>query len=456
MTVESLAANLVGRAINWIVIGAALALFAEILLRVMRRQNSGTRFAVWFSALVGVALLPFSTYGTLSLQPGGTVVPSGLVLPASWAVYLFAVWGTLALVGLARIALGLMRIRKLRSNSTEIPLSDLPRRLRSRLEPKFCRRRITLYQSKQVRVPVAIGFFRPAVILPCWALNEMSMTELDAALLHEIAHIRRWDDITNLVQKVLAAFLFFHPAVWWIEKRLALNREMACDDVVLRETANRRQYAECLVSLAEKSLLRRGIALAQAAVSHMRDTRIRVSQILNTNGPAVTTVWKPALALMTAVSLLTIPASNWIPQGVYFQQSTLASSADANGSAVKNPVIPGIARHDQPQTPAPANLSAPIRQTSAGKTKSVSPAPTGMVSAKLGRRWPAPMPIHVAEAQPVKARPQAGVGPDAYLVVMQTHSTSEGAVYWSIGVVQFTIFLPQQSRAQEVLPAKSI
>src|SRR5581483_10139579 len=131
-----------------------------------------------------------------------------------------------------------------------------------------------------------------------WALNEMSMTELDAALLHEIAHIRRWDDITNLVQKVLAAFLFFHSAVWWIEKRLALNREMACDDVVLRETANRRQYAECFVSLAEKSLLRCGIALAQAVVSHMRDTRIRVSQILNTNGPAVTTVWKPALALM--------------------------------------------------------------------------------------------------------------------------------------------------------------
>src|SRR6202011_3024466 len=98
---------------------------------------------------------------------------------------------------------------------------------------------------------------RPLVVIPAWARQELSTTELQAILLHELAHLRRWDDWTNLVQKIVGALLFFHPAVWWIEQRLSLEREMACDDVVLAETVSPRGYAECLLSLAEKSLLRR-------------------------------------------------------------------------------------------------------------------------------------------------------------------------------------------------------
>ena len=96
--------------------------------------------------------------------------------------------------------------------------------------------------------------------------------ELNSILIHELAHLERRDDWTNLAQKVLRALLFFHPAVWWVERQLSLEREMACDDVVLSRTANPRAYAECLVTVAERSLMRRGLALAQAAVSKMRQT----------------------------------------------------------------------------------------------------------------------------------------------------------------------------------------
>ena len=107
---------------------------------------------------------------------------------------------------------------------------------------------------------------KPLVVIPSWATRELSPAEFNTVLLHELAHLGRWDDWTNLAQKVLGALLFFHPAIWWIEKKLALEREMACDDLVLAKTASPRAYAECLVSLAEKNLLQRGIALAQAAV----------------------------------------------------------------------------------------------------------------------------------------------------------------------------------------------
>ena len=111
--------------------------------------------------------------------------------------------------------------------------------------------------------------------------QELSVEELKVVLLHEAAHLQRWDDWTNLTQKVFRAVFFFHPVVWWLEGKLALEREMACDDLVVATTSSPRAYAECLVALAEKSFGRRNLALAQAAVSRVRHTSLRIRQILD-------------------------------------------------------------------------------------------------------------------------------------------------------------------------------
>jgi hypothetical protein len=169
-------------------------------------------------------------------------------------------------------------------------------------------------------VPTAIGFLKPVVALPEWTLRELSHTELNAILLHELAHLRRWDDWTNLAQKVLRAVFFFHPAVWWIEAKLSLEREMACDDAVLAETANPRAYAQCLVAVAEKTLMRRGLAMAQAAVSRVRQTTQRVAQILDANRPGATRIWKPALGLVAAFALACV--------GLLARSPALVSFAD--------------------------------------------------------------------------------------------------------------------------------
>src|SRR5213078_2563160 len=120
----------------------------------------------------------------------------------------------------------------------------------------------------------------PTVVIPAWLMEELPAAELNQILLHELAHLSRWDDWSNLAQKIVKALFFFHPAVWWIERKVSLEREMACDDAVLAENHSPRAYAECLVHLAEKSVLRRGVALAQAAVGRIRQTTLRVAQIL--------------------------------------------------------------------------------------------------------------------------------------------------------------------------------
>jgi len=326
--------------LNCMLEGIAIGVFAWILLRIVGRRNSGTRFAVWFSALLAIAALP--VLGLAASGPATGRVSSAFTVPGSWALDIFFVWAVIAGVSLLRVGVGLLQLRTLRASCTAIDPATLDPLLQSTLHEFQNVRSVTLCHSDRLHVPTAIGFLRPIVAIPSWALQELSTAELHSILIHELAHLRRWDDWTNLAQQILKALLFFHPAVWWIENQLALEREMACDDAVLAETGNPRGYAQCLISMAEKSFLRRGFALAQAAVNRMRQTTLRVSQILDTNRSSATRVWKPALYSVAAFFVFCLVSLSHAPELVAFQDrmpdvavasaipAGLTSAADSN------------------------------------------------------------------------------------------------------------------------------
>jgi hypothetical protein len=189
-------------------------------------------------------------------------------------------------------------------------------------------RAVALCTSAEVQVPTAIGFFDPAVVIPAWLLQDLSAEELNQIVLHELAHLRRRDDWTNLVQQIVKALFFFHPAVWWIEKKISLEREMACDDAVLAATEKPRAYAECLAHLVERTFIRRSLALAQAALGRVRHTSLRVAQILNPNRPAAAKhSLKPALALIAICAVGSAVVASREPQLVAFRDAQPAAVA---------------------------------------------------------------------------------------------------------------------------------
>lgn len=262
--------------------GTLIAVFAGFMLKLSRRQSSASRFAMWFSALMTIAALPlFSRVGWSQAWTIPGAVRPIITLPGTWALYLFGAWTVIATWCLSRVGVGLWHLHTLRKSCVPIDAVQLDARLRETLERNRGVRPCLLCTSERVQIPTVIGLLKPFVVIPVWVIEQLSLDEVNQILLHELAHLSRWDDWTNLLQKVVKALFFFHPAVWWIEKRISLEREMACDDAVLAQTARPRAYAECLAHLAEKTLVRRSLALAQAAIGRLRQTSLRVAQILD-------------------------------------------------------------------------------------------------------------------------------------------------------------------------------
>ncbi|MBV8050001.1 MAG: M56 family metallopeptidase [Acidobacteriaceae bacterium] len=337
MPLEQAAGLVAERLLNGIPAGIVIALAAWILLRLVARRNSSTRFAVWFLALLAIGAAPL--IGSLSLDAAG-VGRAAFTVPSVWGEGLLALWGLIAGLALLRVGVGLWGLQKLRKRHQAMDIRLLDPLVQRTVSEFELSRKVTLAISDELRVPTAIGFFRPMILLPKWALTELPAEELSAILIHELAHLKRWDDCTNLAQKILRSIFFFNPAICWIENRLSLEREMACDDVVLSRTQDPALYARSLVAVAEKSFVRRGIALAQAAVGRMRQTSHRVAQILDGNRPGATRMWKPALAIITVFSVASMVTLMRVPELISFQPA--AEHAAPMMAANLAPVAPAM------------------------------------------------------------------------------------------------------------------
>lgn len=380
--------------IDCLVEGTLIALFAGMILRVSSRQNSGARFAVWFSALVAIAVLPVSALlmselaglasgatwwpRAISISAGAVGHPA-IMVPASWATYLFAAWAAMAAWQLLGVGRSLWHLFVLRRSCVTVEVGELDLRLRDTLVRNQSPRAVALCTSDRVHVPTAIGLVKPAVVLPRWAMQELPADELNQILLHELAHLRRWDDWTNLAQKLVKAVFFFHPAIWWIERRVSLEREMACDEAVLAETASPRAYAECLAHLAEKTLIERSIqrsvALAQAALGKIRQTSLRVARILDVNRAQGTgRAWKSAASLVAVFAVVCVAGVSRAPRLIAF-----SDNASTRGPA---PLAAALAREAGTVQAGKAFTAAPSA-ASLSASQQIVVAPARIVPAKF-------------------------------------------------------------------------
>jgi beta-lactamase regulating signal transducer with metallopeptidase domain len=398
LPLQTVAQVSVERIINALPEGILIALFAWVLLRLLRRQNSGTRFAVWFLALLAVVALPLLGIATgVSHLPGMSSLSRlrpAVTVPRSWALFVFMVWAVGASLAMARLLTGLWRLRQLRQSFTAIDGASLDPLVRKTTDAIRASGSVVVTTSERVRVPVAVGFRKRTIVLPSWILRELPAEDLNVILLHEFAHLRRCDDWTNLFQKIVRALFFFHPAVWWIDNRLSVEREMACDDAVLAETANPRGYANCLVGLLEKSLAHRvqqqPWSMVQAAVHRAREASLRLAQILDDNRPKTTRVWKPALGMVAAFSMVCLVSQPNAPQLVAFDRGAVGNFDQEQVATIHQPSMQPATFH--PSVESLASEGAVV-VSAASRTTVASP-----------RLIPASLSVRAAQGEVIPAR----------------------------------------------------
>jgi beta-lactamase regulating signal transducer with metallopeptidase domain len=283
--------------------GTAVAVALALCLRIAPRVSAAHRFALWaagFSAVVGLPLLPLFMHSSgvsaaAAIPEAAKPLTHTLVhLDIRWAFIIAAVWLAASVFRAGELAFHALRLRRLWKAATPVGIgaavgveidSRLNSRIRETLAATSDARRIEICTTRDLDCPSVIGFFAPRILIPEWLFSRLTPGELEQVILHESEHLRRRDDWTNLLQKLALVLFPLNPALAWMERRLCREREMACDEGVVRRTQAPRAYAACLATLAERGLqqrdlLRRAHALSLGAFTRRPELVHRVHSIL--------------------------------------------------------------------------------------------------------------------------------------------------------------------------------
>lgn len=221
-----------------------------------------------------------------------------------WFPVLVAIYVTGVAVMTIKLTLDLLQLQQIRKKQV-LPIDEAWEKHLQKLAAQLkIPRRVNLLISHYIQVPVMIGFLKPVILLPIAMFNNLTAEQLEAILLHELAHVKRNDYLLNIFQSVVETILFFNPFVWWISKNIRLEREHCCDDLVLTGQVQPLHYAKALVALEEYRLTVN--ALAMAAADNKQHLFHRIKRIMEMKTKNINYTQKLLAVMIIAVGLVSI------------------------------------------------------------------------------------------------------------------------------------------------------
>jgi bla regulator protein blaR1 len=325
---------------------------AALLTLLFRKNHARIRYALWLAASIKF-LVPFSLFIAIGssidfgpqqsvsiAQPALTFVEDISrpfnsedplqAIPAAakpdWSRFIWtpaiAMWLVGCLVFLAFYLAKSWRIRALVRKASPITCGRAFEALQ-RLEQTIGRRvQIKLASSNSSMEPGVFGIFRPVLLMPSGMSERLSDSELEAILAHELAHVRRRDNLMSSVHMFIEALFWFHPMIWWIGAKLVQEREHACDEEVLRLGKDPQAYAEGILKVCEFYL---ESPLACVAGVTGADMKERIHAIMTSHIGRKLDLTKKLLLACVGISALAVPLSI----GLLTASSSRAQSQDS-------------------------------------------------------------------------------------------------------------------------------
>ena len=311
---------------------AVLGLCAWVVLLVMAGFSAALRHAVAMGFLLAMLFMPASTFVHF-WQLAGTDVNQGLLIAmtaprpdgALFEQRTSPMPFALALLWLAGVAVMLLRHLGgwwMVGALVKHPSESLPAAWQYRVD-RLCAamrigRNVSVRLSASVVAPFTARLLRPVVWLPLSLLTQLPREQVEALLAHELAHVARMDWLWNGLQCLVESLLFFHPAAWWLGRRIRIEREHACDDLAVAACGDAIALAEALAQLEyQRQPASRLVLSAHGGSLVQRITRL-------VSGPPARSRWVSrasiALVLVTA-ALLVVQVANGRP-GLHIRSTT--------------------------------------------------------------------------------------------------------------------------------------
>jgi beta-lactamase regulating signal transducer with metallopeptidase domain len=402
-----------------------LAMGAAIcgLVKFTRGLNASTRHVIWWVTLVAVvgsvplrlalnetasdvnAVAPAAAVAAVVVAPEQTQVPvqTGSITLTEAArepsVPVSAGWLPLMLAGAAlawcavqslRICHSYIYLRRLKASGVK-PSPELRVSFDEWVIGGRVGRNVRLLMSDQIVSPVAVGFRNPAVLLPSSLVGHLDNNDLDHMLLHELAHLARRDDWTNLIVRAGWAMVGFYPVAAFILKRIDEERELACDDWVVEMTGSAKPYALSLSRLVEFRLMRSREMLATGIGGARSQVGDRIERLLKASCQFNSRVSAARIAMTVTLLIGGIAGGLQVPGWIEFAQAaTVMQASDAVAPVA--PEAPAAAAPEAVQ--APPAPSVPPASSRAGQPEPPPPPPpAAFASAVVEQPPPPPQPV---------------------------------------------------------------
>jgi beta-lactamase regulating signal transducer with metallopeptidase domain len=270
---------------------------AAWVLTTIRGTSATTKYWIWVVTALNFIVPMGAVMDKLWAPHLGWASPLGAIGHPIWnmtqgwnAVVLAAIWISGALVMFLRL---ISRIRRGRQSQGSNGLSH------QYMASGFTAAGIPVSFDTRHRAPAVCGIFKPCIVLPIGIDRLLNQREFEAVLLHELAHARRRDNLVRLLYELSLCALWFHPLVWLAGARMALYRELCCDESVIQ----RARGTELVSALAKLALPERGLPLQAAVSSHLGYRLARLAGPTKMTSPAATLLLTSLFAAVVAAGV---------------------------------------------------------------------------------------------------------------------------------------------------------
>jgi beta-lactamase regulating signal transducer with metallopeptidase domain len=285
--------NKIVAAFSWMLIhslwqGLFLAIIAGIVLMLTKRSSSAYRYNLalilfllfiatcgvtfmyeWQNAATAAVLTPIA--GNISLNASSLFFNVGSVKQliktftdyfSANAPFVILLWFVFFLFKSVKMISCLAYNQRIRNYQVYQPSEFWGDKVSQFSEKLKIGKAVKLLQSGYIKVPVVVGHLKPVILMPIGLLAGLPAEQVEAILLHELAHIKRNDYFINFLQNIAEAVFFFNPGLLWISSLLKEERENCCDDIALQQTNNRKSLVQALISFKEHELYSQAYATA--------------------------------------------------------------------------------------------------------------------------------------------------------------------------------------------------